>query len=476
MSWGEIGKGLLMLAGTLAIFVVAGYAVTPVVLPLLGLAAAITAIGLAVALAGAGVFMFAAGLGTLVAIGTVGLDALKATLDALAESIPKFGTTLAEAFVNFTTELANNVETIKENFVTIIGSMIDAGIELLPKFTELAITIINCLCEAAKTCIPNIIDTGWTIIMAFLNAMNDHVYEATNVAIDIVLNFLNAVRERLPEIVDTGWKLVIDFINAMTQAMHDNGPALRQAIRGLIKEFINQGKLALQEEASGIKEKAKGIGRAIIDGTKNAINNGIQSVKDTAASMARGALSAAKWALGINSPSREFKKVGTHVVEGFVVGVNNNTAQAEKSTRTLAVKSVQSFQKAIEEQKLNEMVLARPQIKPVLNMQGVRSVLSNTSGMIKAGVSVEGWRKFEERNRDLAGWGIRDGGGRLITTYMLNEIMRKQLALEEERNRVQKPTQIQFIQNNTSPKALSPTEIYRQTKNQLSMAKGVLER
>ena len=244
----------------------------------------------------------------------------------------------------------------------------------------------------------------------------------------------------------------------------------------MIKEFINQGKLALQEQVSEVKEKAKGIGQAIIDGTKNAINNGIQSVKDTASSMAQGALSAAKWALGIKSPSREFKKVGKHVVEGFIVGVNNNTHHAEKSTRTLAIKSIKSFQKAVEEQKLNEMVLARPQIKPVLNMKGVRKALSNTSGMFKAGVSLEGWRSFEERHRDLAGWGIRDGGGRLVTTYMLNEIMRKQLALEEEQKRVQKPTQIQFIQNNTSPKALSPTEIYRQTKNQLSMAKGVLER
>ena len=34
---------------------------------------------------------------------------------------------------------------------------------------------------------------------------------------------------------------------------------------------------------------------------------------------------------------------------------------------------------------------------------------------------------------------------------------------------------VQFIQNNNSPKALSPAEIYRQTKNQLSVAKGALK-
>ena len=33
---------------------------------------------------------------------------------------------------------------------------------------------------------------------------------------------------------------------------------------------------------------------------------------------------------------------------------------------------------------------------------------------------------------------------------------------------------VQFIQNNNSPKALTNAEIYRQTRNQLSQAKGAL--
>ena len=36
--------------------------------------------------------------------------------------------------------------------------------------------------------------------------------------------------------------------------------------------------------------------------------------------------------------------------------------------------------------------------------------------------------------------------------------------------------QFSFTQNNYSPKALSRKEIYRQTKNQFAMAKGVVSR
>jgi hypothetical protein len=35
-------------------------------------------------------------------------------------------------------------------------------------------------------------------------------------------------------------------------------------------------------------------------------------------------------------------------------------------------------------------------------------------------------------------------------------------------------TNISFVQNNTSPKALTASEIYRQTKNQISAVKGVV--
>ena len=41
-------------------------------------------------------------------------------------------------------------------------------------------------------------------------------------------------------------------------------------------------------------------------------------------------------------------------------------------------------------------------------------------------------------------------------------------------DRVGGDTNIQFIQNNTSPKALSAAEIYRQTRNQISSVKGAL--
>ena len=469
LSWEEIGKGLLMLAGTLGIFVIAGYLVAPVVIPLMLLATAITLIGFATLMAGAGVFMFAAGLGALVAVGAAGLEVLSNVLTTIANSIPEFATKIAEGIVNFTTELANNTETLKNNFVTIVSSMIQGAIELLPQFTQLAITIINCLCTAAIACIPTLIDTAWTIILAFLRGMRDNIGEATNIGIDCMLNFIDAVRGRLPEIVQAGWDLVIDFINAMTQGLRDNAPRLRQAIRNLIKEFINQGKLAISEEVSSVKSKAASIGQAIIDGVKNAISNGISSVTSAARRMANSALSAAKSTLGIKSPSRKFRQVGRFVIEGFTQGIDKNASMAEESSRRAAASSLSAFQKVVDDQGLDQNGIHSPTVRPVMDLSDVENGRRKVGQLFASGVSVKGWADYTRRTSDLAGWGVRDGNARLLTSRMMNELLEKRLAIE---NQQQAP--IQFIQNNTSPKELSAIDIYRQTQNQLSMARRAL--
>lgn len=45
---------------------------------------------------------------------------------------------------------------------------------------------------------------------------------------------------------------------------------------------------------------------------------------------------------------------------------------------------------------------------------------------------------------------------------------------EETKQSEATSTPLQFVQNNYSPKALSPVDLYRQTNNQLSRARGVL--
>ncbi len=55
-----------------------------------------------------------------------------------------------------------------------------------------------------------------------------------------------------------------------------------------------------------------------------------------------------------------------------------------------------------------------------------------------------------------------------VTTYMLNEIMRKQLALEEEQTGAEAYADSVHSEQHIS-EGVVPTETHRQTKNQLSL-------
>lgn len=70
------------------------------------------------------------------------------------------------------------------------------------------------------------------------------------------------------------------------------------------------------------------IGDGIIQGILTGIGAGVGSIIGKMEALARDALGAAKRVLGINSPSKEFKKIGRWVSEGMAIGIES---QAEKA-------------------------------------------------------------------------------------------------------------------------------------------------
>ncbi|MBR9342594.1 hypothetical protein HBQ63_09160, partial [Staphylococcus aureus] len=91
---------------------------------------------------------------------------------------------------------------------------------------------------------------------------------------------------------------------------------------------------------------------------------------DAAKNVAKKALDAAKSALGIHSPSREFMDVGMYSMLGFVKGIDNHSNKVIRNVSNVADKVVDAFQ-------------------PTLNAPDISSItgnLSNLGGNINAQV------------------------------------------------------------------------------------------
>lgn len=90
---------------------------------------------------------------------------------------------------------------------------------------------------------------------------------------------------------------------------------------------------------------ASGAGRNLSSSFAQGID--VSAAVDRAASLARNALQAAKDALGINSPSREFRALGYGVNEGFVQGIDRTAATSAASARAMAEGTIAAAQSAM---------------------------------------------------------------------------------------------------------------------------------
>jgi len=163
-----------------------------------------------------------------------------------------------------------------------------------------------------------------------------------------------------------------------------------------------------------------------------------------------------KKALGIRSPSKIFEEIGKQTTQGFANGLLKSSSEVDKSTDKVGQTAINSMRKTLAglgDAITGEMDMV-PVISPVLDLNAVRKDASLLSSML-AVKPIDITDQMAKASDAAAG--LRDN----------------QLALEEL-TAVGAGETINFTQNNYSPKALSSAEIYRNTNNQLSRAKGAL--
>lgn len=160
--------------------------------------------------------------------------------------------------------------------------------------------------------------------------------------------------------------------------------------------------------------------------------------------------------LGIKSPSRVMAQVGEYTVDGLVKGLQSSADLVANASESVASEAVSAFEKTLSGLKdaVPDDMSINPTITPVLDLTQITAGSAALDKMLY--------------NKQL-----------VVDTSAANAavVAAAVKANEDATTTGSSPdmvSEITFVQNNNSPKALSPAEIYRQTTNQLSRAKGAL--
>ena len=197
------------------------------------------------------------------------------------------------------------------------------------------------------------------------------------------------------------------------------------------------------------------VGRMITLGVAAGIRNesAVNTVKNAAISMVSSTLKEAYKTAKINSPSKVTEEMGMYLDEGLAVGLRKYSDVAADEAGEMAGNSVSAIQEAIQRMSgmLDGSIDLNPVITPTLDLSEINARSSALANMF-TGRQIAVQARADDQQAEMM--------------TQLGNILAEQNA---------EPKSITFNQTNNSPKALSRTEIYRQTRNAFSQLASAVQ-
>lgn len=356
-------------------------------------------------------------------------------MSTFAQNLTNLGNAGIDGFINAFTNANSRVSTAANTMVT---TFINAAKAQQGNLTSTFTTMINGIVTAFTSKYSQFTVMGQTMMTNFISGIRTGDTSARSAFVTIVSGCLTAIRNKFYEFNTVGQTTMTNLIAGIRTKNQLAKDAFVQiinscltAIRNKYTDFYNAGKYLVEGFAAGI--------------TANTY-----MAEARARAMARAAAAAAEAELDINSPSKVGYRIGGFFGMGFVNSLIDYTDKSYDAGASVAKSAKEGLRNAVS--KIGDFIEngidSQPTIRPLLDLSDVT-----------------------------------EGAGRLSALLSRNQAMKISAGMEREGGSVVQnggttPTSgnnYNFTQNNYSPKALSRIDIYRQTKNQFSALKGLVE-
>jgi hypothetical protein len=356
-------------------------------------------------------------------------------MSTFAQNLTNLGNAGIDGFINAFTNANSRVSTAANTMVT---TFINAAKAQQGNLTSTFTTMINGIVTAFTSKYSQFTIMGQTMMTNFISGIRTGDASARSAFVVIVSGCLTAIRNKFYEFNTVGQTTMTNLIAGIRTKNQLAKDAFVQiinscltAIRNKYTDFYNAGKYLVEGFAKGIDEYT-------------------WYAEARARAMARAAAQAAEAELDINSPSKVGYRIGGFFGMGFVNSLIDYTDKSYDAGASVAKSAKEGLRNAVS--KISDFIEngidSQPTIRPLLDLSDVT-----------------------------------EGVGRLSALLSRNQAMKISAGMEREGGSVVQnggttPTSgnnYNFTQNNYSPKALSRIDIYRQTKNQFSALKGLVE-
>lgn len=230
----EIGKALLTLAGVFTVIGVAGLLLAPIVPAILGLSGAVALLGVGALACGAGVLALSAGLSALAISGTAGITALILGIEAFVSLIPEISIKVGEGLIALIETIGNSADTICQTVIQLGIAIITSLDALIPQLLTLIVNILAALTENLPSIIQYVLDA----LIQLLEGIRNNIAPVVSIVVDIIIETLEAITAKIPDIIQAGIDVVIGLIDGLSKGLVDNAPRIRDALLNLMLSLL----------------------------------------------------------------------------------------------------------------------------------------------------------------------------------------------------------------------------------------------
>lgn len=393
----------------------------------------------------------------LIQLGNNGIDGFINAFTDASGRVTSAATSMLTTFINAANAQKGN---LTSTFTTMMQAVLTtltnyqtqfntAGSTLMTKFisgiksqdgnTKTAITNIISGCITAINNKQTQFNTaGANLMIKLIAGVKSKDYETRNAFVNILSSCLTAIANKYPEFQNAGMQCMIKFIAGVKEKAEE----VKTAFTG----NLNASVTAIRDYHDQFKQ----AGAYLVEGFADGISENTYRAEAKARAMARAAAEAAEDELDEHSPSRVGYHIGDFFGLGFVNAIGTYAVKAYNASAEMADSAKTGLGNAIAKVKdmIDNGVDGQPTIRPILDLSDVEEKSHRLNTL------------FSRSQALTVSTGIAAARGR---------------NLQNEDPNPNTGNSYNFTQNNYSPKALSRTEIYRQTKNQFSAMERMVE-
>ena len=284
--------------------------------------------------------------------------------------------------------------------VNIFVGMTDVLFEALRTIVYNIFYILNKVILFVVSDLPNLLGGSLKVLLGGIvkligNIVNDYLaglFGLGNFLLDVGKDMIDSGMASIDSTVRNGdnvIKAVDEARKNINKSMDSVTGFISEDATKAVNDLTGAASEAFEQLGTSGQKEAENAGTNVATGYVNGINGGSESAYNAGFNLGQQTMAGIAEGTDSHSPSRLAKVIGSYVVDGFAIGIDQNEYKATDSATQMAQAAIEASKAIVEEDVSGDIV-----IRPVLDMTNVRngandisSIMSNINGTAKFGAT-----------------------------------------------------------------------------------------